>query len=85
MSRPSLDWSDEVEVSRWLGRLRVHLNDADAVVRDLLRAPRQRELGPVLARQNYAAAHAAIVDAINFASAPEPSDPAGSGDAGPVH
>jgi hypothetical protein len=72
VSRPSLDWSDPIAVSAWIGRLRGHVNDADAVARDLLRPPRERELGPVLARENYDAAHAAIVDALNFASAPEP-------------
>ncbi len=92
MSRPSLDWSDAVEVSLWLADMRVALADADAVTRDALRPASRRELGPALARQNYADAHRRLVDLLDYATPlppdaddGEPSDPAGCGGAGPVH
>ena len=87
MSRPSLDWSNPLEVSQWLAGLRLSFNDADAVAEDMLLPPRRRELGPALHATNYRAARAQIVQALDYASAPEaePSDPAGNGGAGPVH
>ena len=88
MSRASLDWSDPIEVSKWLAGLRLSFNDADAVAEDMLLPPRQRELGPTLHATNYRAARAQIVQALDYATAPdddEPSDPAGSGGGGPVH
>lgn len=82
MSRPSLDWSDPIAVSRWLGGLRVSIADADAIARDMLRPPRARELGPAMHLEKYADAAKQIAQALDFASAPEPddgepSDPAG--------
>jgi len=50
MSRGSLDWSDRLAVAQWLGALRVTLVDHLAVVDDMLRRPRKRELGPALHR-----------------------------------
>jgi len=90
MSRASLDWSDPIEVSKWLAGLRLSFNDADAAALDMLRPPRARELGPALHAANYGAARKQILDALDYATAPEPddgepSDPAGSGGAGPVH
>lgn len=84
MSRPSLDWSDAVAVSRWLAGLRVAFHDADAVALDMLRPPRARDLGPALAARNYGEARAAVLSALAFADASEPGDPAGSGGAGPA-
>jgi len=74
VSRPSLDWSDPVAVSRWLGGLRVSFNDADAVTRDMLRPAHRRELGPALHAANYGAARAQILQALDFAACPEPDD-----------
>lgn len=90
MSRPSLDWSDPAAVSVWLAGLRLSFNDADAAALDMLRPPRARELGPALHAKNYSEARAQIVQALDYASAPEPDDgepgdPAGHGGAGPVH
>ena len=85
MSRPSLDWSDPIAVSRWLAGLRLAFNDADAAALDMLKPPRSRELGPVLHAANYGAARAQLLQALDFADAPEPSDPAGCGGAGPVY
>lgn len=39
--------------AEWLERLRTAWDDADAVARDLLRAPDARELGPVMHRDIY--------------------------------
>ena len=85
-----LDWSDPLAVARWGAGRRVAFADADAVACDMLRAPRRRELGPVLAAQKYNAAREQILAALDFAAVPEndtggPSDPAGSGGAGSVH
>ena len=91
MSRPSLDWNDPAAVSVWLAGLRLSWNDADAAALDMLRPPRERELGPALHRDHYQAARAQILQALDYAAAPEPdpddepNDPAGSGGAGPVH
>jgi predicted amidohydrolase YtcJ len=72
MSRASLDWHDDEAVARWLGALRVSLNDAHAVTRDMLRAPRERELGPALHARNYDAAWQQVVEAIEYATKPDP-------------
>ncbi len=85
MSRPSLDWSDPIAVSKWLAGLRGAFNDADAVALDMLRAPRARELGPALHAKNYGEARATILAALEYASAPEPDPGEGDGGAGPSH
>ncbi len=89
MSRPSLDWSDPVAVSRWIAGLRLAFNDADGIALDMLKPPRSRELGPMLHADTYSKARAQILQALDFATTrepePEPSDPAGNGGAGPVH
>jgi hypothetical protein len=88
VSRPSLDWSDPIAVSRWLAGLRLAFNDADAAALDMLRLPRARELGPALHAANYGAARTQILQALDFATAPEPdpepSDPARNGGAGSI-
>lgn len=89
MSRPFLDWNDPIAVSQWLAGLRLSWNDADAAALDMLRPPRARELGPALHRDHYHAARAQILQALDYATAPEPDgepgDPAGSGGSGPIH
>ena len=85
----SLDWSDPIAVSRWLAGLRLSFNDADAAALDMLRPARARELGPALHREKYEGARAQILQALDYAAAPEPDDghgdPSGNGGAGPVH
>ncbi len=79
---------DRDTLRRALVDLRVAVDDADAVTRDMLRSPRERELGPVLHRDNYSEARAKIAAGFAFLMAsvePEPTDPAGSGGAGPAH
>jgi hypothetical protein len=67
----------------------VSFNDADAVALDMLRPPRARELGPKIHARNYRAARAQILEALDYASAPEPDgedgDPSGNGGADPTH
>ncbi len=71
----------------WMARLRSAVDDAHAVTRDQLRAPRDRRLGPVLHRELYDEAAGTIAYLLDNPPEPdpEPSDPAGSGDAGPTH
>jgi hypothetical protein len=71
MTRPSLDWKDRRAFAEWFRALKVSLNDAHAVSLDMLRAPQQRELGPVLHAKNYGDAWAQIAQAIEHAT---PSD-----------
>ncbi len=90
MSRPALDWSDPIAVSKWLGALRVTLVDHLAITDDMLRPPRERELGPVLHRERARDTATQLRNLVDFATAPEPDDgepgdPAGNGGAGPVH
>jgi hypothetical protein len=84
--RRGLDWSNLAAVSRWLVNLRVAIDDADSVVEDMLRPPRERELGPALHREQYAEAHQQIRGLLAFAEPPESErgDPAGSGGS-PAH
>ena len=77
---------DRDQMRRALTDLRDAFDDADAVTRDMLRSPRERELGPVLHNANYAEARSKIAAGFAFlmvSVVPEPSDPAGSGGAGP--
>ncbi len=46
--------------------LRVAVDDADAVMQDMLRPPGERELGRVLHRQNYEAARKTIVHTLEL-------------------
>ena len=66
-----LDWSDPLAVFRWLALLRVSLDDVDAVARDMLRPPRDRELGPVSHAENYRDAREQILSSLDFAGAPK--------------
>jgi hypothetical protein len=79
VSRPSLDWSDRIAVSKWLAGLRVSFDDLDAVASDMLRPPRERQLGPALHAKNYGDARAQILRALDFAAEPEPGSPTGNG------
>jgi hypothetical protein len=78
MTRRSLDPKDPRAFAEWFGALKVSLNDAHAVSLDMLRAPQQRELGPVLHAKNYGDAWDQIAHAIEYATPPdvgEPGDP----------
>jgi RNA polymerase-interacting CarD/CdnL/TRCF family regulator len=68
----------------WLADLRSAVADVDGVVRDLLRRPADRELGPVYHRQIYDEAAAKIAALLGAAPDDDSGDPAGSGGAGPV-
>jgi hypothetical protein len=72
----------------WLAQVRSALADVDGVVRDLLRRPADRELGPVYHRAVYEQASgkiAGLLEALPGAfSEGGHGDPAGSGGAGPV-
>ncbi|MFT3775242.1 MAG: hypothetical protein QM820_58585 [Minicystis sp.] len=82
---------DRANLRAALVSLRVGIDDADAITEDMLRPPRQRELGPVLHRDNYRDVKRkiyAIIDKLLAATADddgEPGDPAGNGGAGPTH
>jgi len=90
MSRGSLDWSDALAVAQWLGALRDTLGDHLAVVDDMLRPPRARELGPALHRERAGETAAQLRQLVDAATVPEPDggeigDPAGKGGTGPTH
>lgn len=81
---------DRDDLRRALVDLRVAFDDADAVTEDMLRAPSKRSLGPVLHASHYAEARGKVLQAHAYlmrlvSNGGEPSDPAGSGGAGPVH
>src|SRR5512140_1218188 len=57
---------DRADMRRALVDLRVAVDDADSVTEDMLRAPRRRELGPVLHRRNYSEARGKITSAIAY-------------------
>ena len=89
MTPRRIDFADGAEVRAWAIDLRVAVDDADAIIRDALRAPRRRELGPALHAKNYADARERIVALIDAAmpadQGPDHGDPAGNGGAGPAH
>jgi hypothetical protein len=85
-----LDWTDLAAVEVWLGAVKLTVGDQDAITRDMLRKPHDRELGPALHRQRYAETAEQLRQLLDYASLPplpdpEPSDPAGNGGAGPIH
>ena len=70
------------DIRALLIRLRVAFDDADAVTLDMLRSPRDRELGPLLHRQNYHDAKQTVVEELElltrYFTDPEPAEPTGS-------
>jgi hypothetical protein len=82
---------DRDEMRRVIVSLTEGWRDADAVAADMLRPPRERELGPVLHAQNYTDARGKIVGAIAYLASltrddgGEPGGPDGNGGAGPTH
>lgn len=81
-----LNWNDPAAVSRWLLALRVAVDDADEVARDLLRPSRKRSLGPRLHRSLYTDAVRSIRTLLAYAEPAPPNDLGpGEGGASPVH
>ena len=79
MSR--LDWNDAAAVSECLAKLKVSLDDADAITQDMLRPPRERELGPALHAEKYRDAWSQVEESMAYAMGTEPKP--GRGDGGP--
>ncbi len=74
-----------------LSTLKEAFKDADAITVDMLRPPRKRELGPIIAERNYQEARASLVQALALSIAlaadddePDHGDPSGSGGS-PAH
>lgn len=57
---------DRALIRRALGDLRVAVDDVDAVAEDMLRPPRERDLGPVLHAANYRAARGKVTSTIAY-------------------
>ncbi|MFT3776251.1 MAG: hypothetical protein QM820_63715 [Minicystis sp.] len=75
---------DRALMKRVLVDLRVAVDDADSVAADMMRPPRQRELGPVLHRVQYREARGKIVEQIAYLMRmAEEAGPTGEG--GPPH
>jgi hypothetical protein len=65
-------------ISLWLAGLRESFDDADGAALDMLRPPRKRELGPKIHARTYRAARKQILDALDYATAPEPDGEGGA-------
>lgn len=78
-----LAWNDRAAVRRWIVDLRVVADDLDAVVRDMLRPHRKRELGHCTHAAKCREARKAIVDLLSYAlptdDGGEHGDPSGNG------
>ncbi len=57
---------DRADLRRILVDLRLALDDADAITRDMLRPPRLRELGPALHGRQYREAHEKILSLLAY-------------------
>ena len=77
MNRPPVDWTDLEFIRRILVDLRVAVDDADAVVKDMLRKPRRRSLGRANHKKHYRDAHRTMIQAIAYLMPPPPPPPAG--------
>ena len=81
----ALDWTDAAAVRLWLDTLREAIDDAAVVSEDMLRAPRERSLGPQMHRQMYGAAARSVASLLAFVGPgpdDEHGDPAGFGGSG---
>lgn len=72
-----LNWNDRVEVERVIRDLASAFADADAVVQDLLRPARRRELGPVVHRELYAEARGKLMALLGYIGAPNSTSTVG--------
>ena len=70
-TRPHLDWTNPVAVRTWLAAMCTAQADLLAVLEDLLRPPRQRELGHVKHRELSGDAVQAIDELLIFATLPD--------------
>ena len=61
------DWTDEVFRTRLFTDLRTKVADMNAAARDMLRPPRERELGPVKHRELYEDASGAVEEMLSYA------------------
>ena len=69
--RPHLDWTNRVAVRTWLAALCTALADEYAVMEDLLRPPRERELGHVKHVELHGDAVQTLDELIAFATPPD--------------
>ena len=81
MNRPPVDWTDPESIRRILVDLRVAVDDADAVVKDMLRKRRRRSLGRANHKEHYRDAHRTMIETIAYLM-PPPAPPAGGA---PLH
>ena len=83
MSAP-FDPTDPAQLRRLLVNLRVAVDDAHEVARDMLRPRRKRRLGHVEHSRLYLEAHGSLISLLNYALGGEPGsgDP-GAGEVGP--
>jgi hypothetical protein len=88
MMPPRIDWRDPAAARAFVEELRATLDDAQAVVTDMLRPARARELGPAMHRRQYREARGKVAQLLVLAMPgprdPERGDPAGCGGAGPT-
>jgi hypothetical protein len=66
-----LDWSDPAAIRRLLIDMRVHLDDMDSVVKDMLAKKRHRNLGHRQHRRLYRESRDSVLAAIEHAMPPE--------------
>jgi hypothetical protein len=69
-----LDFTDPAAVSQWLAGLLSSFKDLDAAALDMLRSPRDRELGPALHRAHYHAAREQVLRALDLAGSESEGD-----------
>ena len=77
MNRPPVDWNDLESIRRILVDLRVAVDDADGVVKDMLRKRRRRSLGRATHKEHYRGAHRTMIQLIAYLMPPPPPPPAG--------
>ncbi len=71
--RRVVDWEEVRDLRLLADDLRTAFKDVDALVTHVLRAPRQRELGPALHRENYAEARRKIAKVLAYLDNPRGS------------
>ena len=65
-----LDWTNPNAVSVWLNSLRVSIDDALAIMGDMVRSPRDRELGPAQHRDQHSALAEQLQGLLDYATLP---------------
>ena len=80
----TFDPNDPKQLRRLIVNLRVAIDDAHEVTRDMLRPRRKRRLGPVEHRRLYLEAHGSLLSLLAYALGGEPgSGEPGGGAGGP--